>query len=97
LVLVESLDPLARDLMMRESVLHDLTRKGYHLVSYHLVSVSQPDLCSNEPTRVLVRQMMGAFFQYEKSMSVAKLRGARERIKTKHGHREGRKPFGHIW
>ena len=62
---------------------------------FQLVSVSQPDLCCNEPVRVLMRQMMGAFFQYEKTMIVAKLKGARERVKAKDGHCEGRKAFGH--
>ena len=67
LVLVENLSRFARDLMVQEWILHDLTRKGWQLVS-----VDQPDLCSNEPSRVLMRQMMGAFFQYEKAMIVAK-------------------------
>jgi hypothetical protein len=38
--------------------------------------------------------MMGAFFQYEKSSLVAKLRGARVRMKAKTGTCEGRKPYG---
>jgi DNA invertase Pin-like site-specific DNA recombinase len=41
-----------------------------------LVSVAEHDLCSSEPTRILMRQMMSAFAQCEKSMIVAKLRGA---------------------
>jgi len=90
LVLVENLSRFARDLMIQESILHDLTRKGWQLVS-----VDQPDLCSNEPSRVLMRQMMGAFYQYEKAMIVAKLRGARERMKAKQGRCEGRKPYGY--
>ena len=89
LVLVENLSRFARDLMVQESILHDLTRKGFQLVS-----VDQPDLCSDEPSRVLMRQMMGAFYQYEKAMIVAKLRGARERMKAAQGFCEGRKKFG---
>ena len=42
-----------------------------------------------------MRQMMGAFAQYEKSMIVAKLRGARQRTRARDGRCEGRKPFGH--
>jgi hypothetical protein len=42
-----------------------------------------------------MRQMMGAFFQYEKSSLVAKLRGARQRIRNRAGHCEGRKPYGY--
>jgi DNA invertase Pin-like site-specific DNA recombinase len=42
-----------------------------------------------------MRQIMGAFAEYEKSMIVIKLRGARERAKAKTGACEGRKPYGH--
>jgi len=38
---------------------------------------------------------MGAVAQYDKSQIVAKLRGARMRMKAKEGRCEGRKPFGH--
>jgi len=38
--------------------------------------------------------MFGAI-RHAKAMIVAKLGGARERVKAKHGRREGRKPFGY--
>lgn len=41
-----------------------------------------------------MRQMLGAFFQYEKTLLVAKLGGARQRIRLKDGRCEGRKPYG---
>ena len=88
-VLVERLDRVARDLLVQESVIGDFQRKGLTLVS-----VSEPDLLSNDPSRVLMRQMLGAFFQYEKTLLVAKLRGARQRIKANTGRCEGRKPYG---
>jgi DNA invertase Pin-like site-specific DNA recombinase len=90
LVLVESLGRLARDLMVQESILHDLKRNGFDLVS-----VTEPDLCSDDPSRKLMRQIMGAFHEYEKQMIVVKLRGARQRTKMKRGRCEGRKPYGH--
>jgi DNA invertase Pin-like site-specific DNA recombinase len=90
LVLVESLGRLARDLMVQESILHDLKRHGFDLVS-----VTEADLCSDDPSRKLMRQIMGAFHEYEKQMIVVKLRGARQRTKTKRGRCEGRKPYGH--
>ena len=39
-------------------------------------------------------KMLGAFAQYERSMIVQKLKGARQRIRTKEGRCEGRKPYG---
>jgi len=89
LVLVESLGRLARDLMVQESILHDLKRHGFELVS-----VAEPDLCSDDPSRKLMRQIMGAFHEYEKQMIVVKLRGARQRKKLNEGSCEGRKPYG---
>ena len=90
LVLIERLDRLARDLMIQESILGDFKRKGFELVS-----VTEPDLLSDEPMRALMRQMLGAFAEYERKMIVAKLRGARQRKKAAVGRCEGRKPYGH--
>jgi DNA invertase Pin-like site-specific DNA recombinase len=90
LVLVERLDRLARDLMIQESILRDVQRK-----EAQLISVSEPDLCGNEPTRVMIRQILGAFFEYERKAIVSKLKGARQRAKaSRPDYREGRKPFG---
>jgi DNA invertase Pin-like site-specific DNA recombinase len=89
LVLIERLDRLARDLMIQESIVGDFRRKDFELVS-----VTEPDLCKNEPTRALMRQMLGAFAEYERKMIVSKLSGARQRVKAKTGRCEGRKPYG---
>jgi DNA invertase Pin-like site-specific DNA recombinase len=89
-IICEKLDRLARDLMVQETILGDLRKRGIALVS-----VAEPDLCSDDPTRVLLRHFMGAVSQYEKTMIVLKLRGARQRTKAKEGRCEGRKPYGH--
>jgi DNA invertase Pin-like site-specific DNA recombinase len=89
LVLVEKLDRLARDLMIQESIVADMKRNGFEIVS-----VCEPDMCSDDPSRVLIRQILGAFAQYERAMIVQKLRGARQRIRSKVGRCEGRKPYG---
>ena len=90
LVLVEKLDRLARDLMIQETIIGDLRKYGFELVS-----VIEPDLCQDDPTRKLMRQIIGAIAEYEKSMIVIKLRGARQRKKARTGRCEGRKPYGH--
>lgn len=71
-VIIEKLDRLARDLMMQETIIGDLRKHGFELVS-----VAEPDLMANDPTRILVRQMMGAVAQYQKSQIVLRLRGAK--------------------
>jgi DNA invertase Pin-like site-specific DNA recombinase len=88
-VIVERLDRVARDLLVQESVIADFHRK-----QLKLISASEPDLLSDDPSRVLMRQMLGAFFQYEKTLLVAKLRGARQRKRASSGRCEGRKRYG---
>lgn len=61
LVLIEKLDRLARDLMVQETIIGDLRKR-----SYELISVTEPDLLQHDPTRVLMRQIFGAIAQYEK-------------------------------
>jgi Site-specific recombinases, DNA invertase Pin homologs len=88
-VIIEKLDRLARDLMIQESILGDLRKRGVELISVH-----EPDLCSDDPSRKLVRQIMGAIFEYERVMIVSKLKAARQRIKARTGRCEGMKAFG---
>lgn len=89
MVIIERLDRLARDLMVQENIIADLRKRGFELIS-----VAGPDLCSNDPSRVLTRQIFGSIAQYDRAMTVAKLRGARERMRASMGRCEGRKPFG---
>lgn len=89
-IIIEKLDRLARDLMVQETIIGDLRKSGFELIS-----VCEPDLCSDDPSRKLIRQVFGAISEYERSMIVLKLRASRERARIKHGRCEGRKPFGH--
>jgi DNA invertase Pin-like site-specific DNA recombinase len=90
-IVIEKLDRLARDLMVQEATIADLQKHGFTLVS-----VAEPDLMATDPTRILMRQLMGAVAQYDKCQVVLKLRGARIRAKAKaqDGRCEGRKPYG---
>jgi hypothetical protein len=60
-VVVERLDRVARDLMVQESILADFKRKGLEVVS-----VAEPDLCSHDPSRVLMRQMFASDYHFGK-------------------------------
>jgi len=88
-VLIEKLDRVARDLLVQETIIGDMIRRGYTVVS-----TMEPDLCSKDPSRVLIRQIFGALAQYDRSMIVAKTRAARDRIRARTGRCEGRKPYG---
>jgi DNA invertase Pin-like site-specific DNA recombinase len=90
-VVVERADRLARDLMVSEVIIDQLTRAGAKVLT-----ADGADLTSAEgdPTRTLIRQVLGAVAQFDKSVTVLKLRAARERIRRRVGRCEGRKPFG---
>jgi DNA invertase Pin-like site-specific DNA recombinase len=88
-VLIEKLDRLARDLMIQEAIIADMRKRGFELIS-----VMEPDLCTDDPSRKLVRQIMGAVAEYDRTMIVLKTRAARQRIRASGKRCEGRKPFG---
>jgi DNA invertase Pin-like site-specific DNA recombinase len=88
-ILIERLDRLARNLSVQESILAELKRHGFELIS-----VEEPYLLKDDPYRVMFRQFQGAISQAEKANIVLKLRGARQRMKAKTGRCEGRKPYG---
>jgi DNA invertase Pin-like site-specific DNA recombinase len=89
ILVVEALDRLARDLMVQELILADLRTLGAELVSTR----EGEDLAGDDPTRQLVRQIMGAIAQWDKSNLVRRLRSARGAARTKNGKCEGRKGY----
>lgn len=89
-VIIEKLDRLARDLMIQESFIADLQRNGIELIS-----TFEPGLCSVDPTRVLMRQIIGAFAQYERAIIVSRTRSARERLRARNIRCEGAAPYGY--
>jgi len=59
-----------------------------------LIPATAPDFFTEDtPTAVLVRQVLGAIAQFEKTSLVAKLKAARERKKSTAGKCEGRKSY----
>jgi DNA invertase Pin-like site-specific DNA recombinase len=89
IILIEKLDRLARDLMVQEHIIADLKKRGITLIS-----ALEPDLCSDDPTRKLMRQIMGAIAEYDKTMMVLKLNAGRARKRAKGGHAEGPPRYG---
>src|SRR5689334_13819792 len=69
--------------MLQEMIIGRLRKN-----SFDFISVSEPDLLQNDPSRKLMRQIFRTIAEYEKAMIVLKLRGARVRIKTRTGRCE---------
>jgi DNA invertase Pin-like site-specific DNA recombinase len=88
-VIIEKLDRLARDLMVQETAIAEMKKNGFTIIS-----VAEPDLMASDPTRILMRQMLGAVAQYDKSQIVLRLRAARMRKRAQTGRCEGAKPYG---
>ena len=91
-ILIERVDRLARDLMVQETIIRDFQKRGCSLISVH----EGNDMLSDDPTRKLVRQVLGAIAEYDKQMTVLKLRSARDRKRLKDGKCEGRKSYSEI-
>jgi len=90
-VLIERADRLARDLMVQEVILGQFTKIGVRLLTADGVDLTSGD---DDPTRRLIRQVLGAVAEFEKRVLVLKLRAARERVRKRTGRCEGRKPYG---
>jgi DNA invertase Pin-like site-specific DNA recombinase len=85
-VIVEDPGRFARDLIVQLTG-HDCLKK----LGVNLIAANAPDhFMEDTATAVLIRQVLGAVAQFEKSSLVAKLKGARDRKKAKVGKCGGR-------
>ena len=91
-VVIERADRLARDLMVQEVILSQFAKIGARIVTADGVDLSSAD----DPTRRLIRQVLGAVAEFEKNVLVLKLRAARERKRNRGERVEGVKPYGHL-
>lgn len=92
MLVVEKVDRLARDLIEGELILREFRRVGVKVVE----AEGGTDLTDGDanPTATLIRQVIGAVAEFEKSALVAKLRGARDRKRRSGGHPCGAHKFG---
>jgi DNA invertase Pin-like site-specific DNA recombinase len=90
IVIVERADRIARDLIQSELILDELRKAGVSVIE----AESGRDLASKpNATAVLIRQVLGAVAEFEKSSIVAKLAAARARKRKETGRCEGQKPY----
>jgi DNA invertase Pin-like site-specific DNA recombinase len=91
-VIVERADRLARDLMVQEVILGQFSKIGASILTADGVDMTSSD---DDPTRRLIRQVLGAVAEFEKRVLVLKLRAARDRKRRRGERVEGRLPYGH--
>jgi len=88
-IIVESPDRFARDLTVQLTG-HDFLKS----LGVALIPATAPDFFTEDtPTAVLVRQILGAIAQFEKTSLVAKLKAARDPKRAAIGKCGGRKSY----
>ena len=92
MLVVEKADRLGRDLIVSEMAVRAFAEAGVAIVT----ADTGQDLtdADSDPSRKLIRQVLNAVAEYERSALVAKLRAARERKKRNGGHGVGCYRFG---
>jgi DNA invertase Pin-like site-specific DNA recombinase len=86
-IVVETANRFVRDLMVQEVGYRQLADQGIALVA----ADSPQSFVDDTPTATLIRQVLGAVAQFDKAMTVAKLKGARDRKRATGVKVEGRK------
>ena len=90
-IVVERSDRLARDLIVGELLFRECKSRG--VMVWAADSEEELVNAESDPTRLLIRQVLGALAEWEKSSLVKKLRSARQRKKFETGRCEGRIPL----
>ncbi len=94
-LVIPKLDRLARDLMVQESILRDVWAAGATVMP---VPEGERAYCRpddpTDPSRTLIRQVLGAVAAYERSMIRARLVAGRRRRIADVGYAGGPEPFG---
>lgn len=88
-IIVETANRFARDLMVQEVGFAMLRDLGITLIA----ADSPSSFLDDGPTSKLIRQILGAVSEFDKAMTVAKLKGARDRVRRERGKCEGRKSY----
>jgi len=92
-IVVERADRIARDLMVQEIFLRECRNKGIFV--YAADSGEELVLDGADPTRVLIRQILGALAQWDKAQIVLKLQaGRRKKARDTGVPCGGPKPYG---
>jgi DNA invertase Pin-like site-specific DNA recombinase len=88
-VIVEDASRFARELMTQELGILALISRGVRVLTANGDDLTD----SSDPSRKMMRQIAGAFHEYEKARLVAKLKAARDRKRATGVKVEGRKSY----
>jgi DNA invertase Pin-like site-specific DNA recombinase len=94
-LVVYRLDRLARDLVLQEQLLAEVRRMGADVFT---TSSAEADYLVDDPadpSRRLIRQVLGAVNEYERAMIALRLRAGKARKIAHGGYGGGRPPYGY--
>jgi DNA invertase Pin-like site-specific DNA recombinase len=94
-LVVYRLDRLARDLVLQEQLLAEVRRLGGDVHSTSAAEAAYLADDPDDPSRRLIRQVLGAVNEYERSMIKLRLRSGRRRKAELGGYAYGAPPFGY--
>ena len=93
-ICVYRLDRLARDLVLQEQILAEIRHQGGELFTTSAAESGCLSDDPDDPSRRLIRQVLGAVSEYERSMIALRLRAGRRRKAEKGGYAFGSPPLG---
>jgi len=94
-LVVYRLDRLARDLVLQEQLLADVRRNGADVFSTSTAEASYLTDDPDDPSRKLIRQVLGAVNEYERAMIALRLRSGRRHKHDNGGYAYGAPPYGY--
>jgi DNA invertase Pin-like site-specific DNA recombinase len=93
-IVVARLDRLARDLVLQEQLLAEVRRLGGQVFTASAGEAGYLEDDPDDPSRRLIRQVLGAVAEYERSMIALRLRSGRKRKREQGGFAYGSPRFG---
>jgi DNA invertase Pin-like site-specific DNA recombinase len=92
---VYRLDRLARDLIIQETLLAEVRRMGGDVFTTSAAEAGYLADDPDDPSRKLIRQVLGAVAEYERSMIALRLRAGRKRKAERGGFAYGSPGYGY--
>ncbi len=96
-IVVYKLDRLARDFVLQETLLAMVWKAGGRIYSCSSGEDGflDPDGSTEDPSRTMVRQILGVIAEYERSMIRLRMRAGKLAKRARGGYLGGRVPFGY--
>ena len=94
-IVVYRLDRLARDLIIQEQLLAEARQHGWAVFSTSASEAAYLEDDPGDPSRKMIRQVLGAVAEYERSMIALRLHSGRARKAQRGGFAYGGPPYGY--